>query len=525
MTMITRNVVKKNYYSDSVTLMLLSSKIGKMAGVKEAAVMMATDHNKELLTRSGLLLPEGRTATPNDMIIAVTAEDEKSAEAVLQAVEEYFAEEGKSQAGSDEEMVTTKTQATALRLLPGANLALISVPGRYAAHEARKALDNNLHVFLFSDNVTLEEEKELKEKAAAKGLLMMGPDCGTAIINGVGLGFANAVKRGSIGLVAAAGTGLQEVTCLIDKLGGGISQALGTGGRDVKAAIGGSMMLMGLRALAADPATRVIVLISKPPEEAVLDRLTEAIKAIDKPVVTCFLGARVDVAGEKVYPVRTLQEAALKAVELSGMAADRAASYFMSDNLLQQTAAAEAARFGGQQKYLRGLYSGGTLCSEAIFLLEPLLGSVYSNVALDPEYLLPDPETSKGHTLIDMGEDYFTDGRPHPMIDPGYRVERLRREALDPETAVILLDVLIGYGSHADPAGALVPAIREAKEAAAAAGRYLSVVASVCGTPADPQGLEQQEEKLREAGVIVMPSNAQASLLAAAIITSCASTR
>lgn len=525
MKMITRNVVKKNYYSDSVTLMLLSSRIAKMDGVKEAAVMMATEHNKELMMRSGLLLPEAKTATPNDMIIAVTAEDEKSVEAALQTVEEYFAEEGKSQASFEDEMVITRTQDTAVRTLPGANLALISVPGRYAANEASKALDNNLHVLLFSDNVTLEEEKELKEKGAVKGLLMMGPDCGTAIINGVGLGFANSVRRGPIGLVAAAGTGLQEVTCLIDKLGGGISQGIGTGGRDVKAAIGGTMMLMGLKALAADPATRVIVLISKPPEDAVLVSLSEALKSVAKPVVTCFLGARVDVAGENVYPVRTLQEAALKAVELSGLAGDNVANFIIPDNLLQQTAAVEAGRFSGQQKYLRGLYSGGTLCSEAIYVLEPLIGNIYSNVAPAAQYLLSDPETSKEHTLIDMGEDYFTDGRPHPMIDPSYRAERLRREALDPETAVILLDVLIGYGSHADPAGALVPAIVEAKEEAAAAGRYLSVVASVCGTPGDPQDLAQQEEKLREAGVILMPSNAQAALLAATIIKSCSNTR
>ena len=233
--------------------------------------------------------------------------------------------------------------------------------------------------------------------------------------------------------MAAAGTGLQEVTCLIDKLGGGISQGIGTGGRDVKAAIGGTMMLMGLKALAADPATRVIVLISKPPEDAVLVSLSEALKSVAKPVVTCFLGARVDVAGENVYPVRTLQEAALKAVELSGLAGDNVANFIIPDNLLQQTAAVEAGRFSGQQKYLRGLYSGGTLCSEAIYVLEPLIGNIYSNVAPAAQYLLSDPETSKEHTLIDMGEDYFTDARPHPMIDPSYRAERLRREALDPK--------------------------------------------------------------------------------------------
>ncbi|NLJ33375.1 MAG: acyl-CoA synthetase FdrA [Firmicutes bacterium] len=516
--MIIRNVVRKNFYNDSVSLMLLSSKIGKMAGVKEAAVMMATAHNIEIMERSGLLLPDSKGASPNDMLIAVLAEDEESSAAALEAVDEYFAGGGQGVQAGDE--LVAKSQTTALGMLPGANLSLISVPGPYAAAEAKKALNNKLHVFLFSDNVTLQEEKELKDIAAAKGLLMMGPDCGTAIINGVGLGFANAVPKGPIGLVAAAGTGLQEVACLITELGGGISQALGTGGRDIKNAIGGTTMLMGLAALARDPATKVIVLVAKPPEENVLGKLNVALQSVNKPVVTCFLGAKGELAGEGVYPVGNLQEAALKAVELSALGADSGADFIISASNVKEIAAAEATCLRTPQRYLRGLYSGGTLCYEALLLVKPHIGNAYSNVSLEPHFLLASPDESKEHTLLDMGDDYFTAGRPHPMIDPSLRVERIRREAADPETAVILLDLVLGHGSHRDPAGALLPAIREGKREATAAGRHLSVVASVCGTSSDPQGLVEQEEKLRTAGVIVMPSNAQAVAMAAAILTS-----
>ncbi len=516
--MIIRNIVRENFYNDSVSLMLLSSKIAKMEGIEEAAVMMATPHNLQLMDRSGLLLADARDASPNDMIIALMARDEETVEAALVSVEDYFTGAGR-EAPSGDEMVA-RTQATAVKMLAGANMALISIPGRYAAAEAKKALDNNLHVFLFSDNVTLQEERELKERARAKGLFMMGPDCGTAIINGIGLGFANSVRRGSIGLVAAAGTGLQEVTCIISELGGGISQAIGTGGRDTKGAIGGTMMLMGLEALAADPMTKVIVLISKPPEDGVRAKLNAALKKITKPVVTCFLGAPKDAIMEGIYRVENLQETAIKAVQLSQGGADPAANFIISPEGIKQIATLEAARLKAPQRYLRGLYSSGTLCYEAMLLLEPLLGRVYSNVSLADQYLLQNADKSRGHTLIDMGDDYFTDGRPHPMIDPSLRLERFQQEAADPETAVILLDVVLGHGSHADPAGALVPVLVEAKEAATAAGRHVSVVASVCGTPGDPQNLEEQEEKLRSAGVIVMPSNAQAAALAASIINS-----
>jgi FdrA protein len=190
------------------------------------------------------------------------------------------------------------------------NLALISVLGDYAAAEAIKALRPGLSVMLFSDNVSLAHEREIKTLAREKNLLVMGPDCGTAIINGMPLGFANVVRRGAIGVVAASGTGLQEVTCCIDQLGAGISQALGTGGHDLHESIGGISMLYGLDALSADPDTRVIVLISKPPAPAVAEKILARARAAGKPVVVNFLGARPeDMNVPGITPAYTLADA------------------------------------------------------------------------------------------------------------------------------------------------------------------------------------------------------------------------
>lgn len=400
---------------------------------------------------------------------------------------------------------------------PGLNFAIVSIPGRFARNEVDKALDMGLHVLLFSDNVTLEEEIALKEKAVSKGLLMMGPDCGTAIINGTALGFANVVRSGNIGLVAAAGTGLQEVTVLIDCLGGGVSQALGTGGRDLKEAVDGRMMSLCLDALEADPATDIIVIISKPPHPSVMSKISTKISAFKKPVVACFLGGDPALLeGTGAIYAKDLECAARLAVEQAGMSVS--GSEQMSDAELEEIACSEIALFAPGQTNLRGLYSGGTLCYEAILALEGTGLPVYSNISQHEEFLLEDVEQSKGNTVLDMGDDYFTNGMPHPMIDPRLRIERIGKEADDETTAVLLLDCVGGYGSHENPAEALKPAIRDAKQKAEAQKRHLCVIASVCGTENDPQKRSEQEKILHDAGVIVMPCNAQAVRLATRIL-------
>jgi succinyl-CoA synthetase alpha subunit len=394
------------------------------------------------------------------------------------------------------------------------------VAGRYAAAEAWEAVRNGLHVLLFSNNVSLEDEVALKRYARDHGLLMMGPDAGTAIINGVALGFANVVPRGPVGLVSASGTGLQEVSTLLAKLGVGVSQAIGTGGRDVKAAVGGIMMLEGLKALQADSATRVLLLVSKPPDAQVAEKIMAQIQASDKPTVACFLGGDMDMISEAgAIPAPTLQEAAYLTAQVATEAEmdtqellDRELKDLITLSIRLRTP------LKPEQKYLRGLFSGGTLAIEALWLWREQIGGVWSNVALEKAWLISEPQHSQAHTAIDLGDDSFTVGRPHPMIDYDLRIRRLLREAADPEVAVIMLDVVLGFGAHPDPASELAPAIRQAQAIAAERGHELVILGSVTGTEADPQGLSRQVGALEAAGMNALFSNASAARLAGLIV-------
>ena len=497
-----------NLYRDSVSLMQLSAKLGALAGVRQASAIMATPSNLALLREGGLALGDVE-AGANDLLIVLEGE-EQALEAALDAAEAQLNRAPTRQQDGPHRL-PPRSLEMGLAELPTANLALISTPGDYAAAEAMKALRLGLNVMLFSDNVTLEDEIALKRYARAHELLVMGPDCGTAIIGGVPLGFANVVRRGDIGAIAASGTGLQQVTCLIDRWGGGISQAIGTGGHDLHARVGGITMLQGLEALAADPATSVIVLISKPPHPQVAQAVLDVASRPGKPIVVNFLGADPDTVGRpNVHPVRTLEDAARLAVALAGGTDAPAAT-------ARTEAAPPVPQLGPGQKYIRGLYSGGTFCYEALLLLTEAFGGIASNTPLEPEQMLADVWRSERHTVIDLGDDAFTRGRPHPMIDQTLRKERILKEAADPEVAVILFDVVLGYGAHPDPAPELAEALDQARALATAGGRQLALVGSVCGTAGDPQGLARQEEALRAAGVLLAESNAQAVRLAATV--------
>ena len=391
------------------------------------------------------------------------------------------------------------------------------MPGEFAAWEARRALERGLNVFMFSANVPIEDEVELKKMAVDRGLLMMGPDCGTAIINGVGLGFANAVNRGPIGMVGAAGTGIQEVASLVSDESG-ISHAIGTGGRDLDERVGGIMTIEGIRALDEDDETKVIAVISKRPSPLVEERVLRVISGCGKPVIVNFAGGDPSVIRRAgAIPAATLEEVAMRAVALvKGRRAEEVPFTAPYDEV-RAASKREYERLSGEQRYIRGLFSGGSFCSEAMVILTGLIGDVYSNVPLKPGLRLEDPSVSHRHTCLDMGTEEFTMRRAHPIIDVRLRQQRLIKEAKDPETAVILLDIVLGYGAHQDPSGAFAPVIERAREEAGREGRYVSVVASVCGTDKDPQNKRDQERKLREAGVIVMPSNAQATRMASLI--------
>jgi succinyl-CoA synthetase alpha subunit len=447
-----------------------------------------------------LLTRDGAAAEPADLIIAVEAESSDAAEAARAAAERVLLAV-KAAAGHATSAAVSRTLSSALKSLPGANLALISVPGAYAGAEARRALRAGLHVMLFSDNVPVETEIECKRMALERGLLMLGPDCGTAILDGVPLGFANAVPRGRIGLAAASGTGLQEVTCTIAREGEGISQAIGVGGRDLSDAVGGLMMLRALERLAADTDTDVVCLIGKPSGADVARRLVDAAGKLAKPCVAWFVGTTTPPAG-RWHLAATLEDAGRAAVALKRGKTPAALDFTLPAASVAQLVADAARGLAPGQRYVRGVYSGGTLAYEAVDLLAKSLGDVAPSLTLG----------GPGHRVTDLGEDVFTLGRPHPMIDGRVRREWIDKEGRDESTAVLLVDVVLGYGAHPDPAGEIVPAIRAVR-----ARRPLAVVASVCGTDADPQSRAVQTERLRAAEVIVMDSNAQAARLAAAI--------
>jgi len=501
-------IIERNRYFDSVFLMRISSELEKLTGVTQAVVAMATPINVENLVKSGFQLDsESGTVQPADLIIAIEAESNEAATSVHEQLERLLA------GGTDDESASSaaanvSSLDAALSVDPEANLALISVPGIHAAREARQALHRGLHVMLFSDNVTVEDEIALKDDAIDRGLLMMGPDCGTAIINGAALGFANACRSGTVGIVGASGTGIQEISSLVHQLGGGISQAIGTGGRDLSEAIDGRMTRFGVAALGRDPGTEVIAVVSKTPSPAVADKVIQALAATDKPGVVHFIGGRSEQISDKLETTATLADAAFAAVTKAGI--EMKAS---SDTLAAfSTTIEKAKQLAPGSGRVVGLYCGGTLCQETWNILHQAGIDVRSNVAGDKaKKILPDEEAT-GHVVWDLGDDAFTVGKPHPMIEPSLRDSRVAQAAQDPTVGVVLVDCVLGYGAHENPAASLAAAAIQAATATREACRNSAIiVASVTGTEQDPQHLDRQRKLLEDAGVIVAPSNAAAA--------------
>lgn len=508
--MILKNFVKPNCYQDSVVLMTISSKIKELPGVKEVSVLMGTNQNKELLKEVNLLDEEGVCANPNDLIISILAEDYKTIEDALNKVEEFLNKK-ETQFETEDEYVP-HSQEMAFEIQPLTNMVIISVPGKYASWEAQKALERNCNVMIFSDNVPIEEELRLKTLAKEKDLIVMGPDCGTAIINGVALGFANVVRKGEIGIVGASGTGIQQVSTIISNNGAGISQAIGTGGRDLSEKIGGISMLSGIKALELDPETKVIVIISKPPAKEVSKNILNFIKNdCKKPFVINFLGEKNISESDRIFFTQTLEDTAYMALNILNK---KHISFNQNLDEMYKLSKFYWEKLNDNQKYIRGLFSGGSLCDESLFILKNILKKgVYSNLSLEKEWKLKDSKVSQEHTLIDLGDDEFTVGRPHPMIDFNLRNERILQECSDKETAVILLDIVLGFGAHINPAEALTPVIKKVKSET-----NIPIVCSICGTNEDPQDLNKQKNILQGLGVIVCPTNAQATKIAAIIV-------
>ena len=492
-----RLIVRRGAYHDSVTLMLVSRTGGAVEGADAVAVGMATPLNLELIAGQGFDLAQAGDLSPNDLVIAIRARDDAAADAVIEVVDRELAAKAVETGGATERP-RAKSVVAAGRRRPELSLAFLSIPGQHVAYEAAAALEAGLHVFCFSDGVELETEAALKRRALERGLLFLGADCGTAIIDGVALGFANAVERGPVGIVGASGTGIQEATCLLDSAGVGISHAVGVGGRDLSAEVGGLMCRRGVELLAGDPATEVIVVISKPPDPDVAGAIVEVAAAAPQPAVLAFLGLEeAPSAPPGVEYAASVDMAAQRAAELVGR----------SVGPFEEVPLRPPAPAGG---YIRGLYCGGTLCKDAMSVVSAAVGRVSSNIPLRPEWRLADVQVSDDHTFIDFGEDELTEGRPHPMIDPSLRTERFEREARDPEVAVLLLDVVLGYGAHPDPGGELAPAI-----ARVLGDRDdLNVIIALCGADGDPQDLARQRSSLLEAGAAVTRSNEHAAHMA-----------
>ncbi len=479
--------VRQNFYLDSVALMRISREVSAIDGVVEAALMIGTEANKNMLRDAGLFNSDGDRAGPNDLIISIKAEaDAAVADARRVAVD--LLDKPRSAAG-DGATWRPKSLDTAVKQLSGANFALVSVAGEFAVAEARKALDRGLHVMLFSDNISLADEIELKRKGIEQGLLVMGPDCGTALIGGTGLGFANAVPVGNIGLVSASGTGLQEVSSLIARHGGGVSHGIGVGGRDLSRDVGAAMTTSAIAALSRDPGTDSIIVISKPPDSDTARTMLEAVAQAQKPTIVCLIGAEPMAMPANATQVGTLVETAFGALQKR------------ADDLQLSATATTSVDATGRR--LVGLFCGGTLCAEAQVVAHMRSLPVTSNAAI-PGSTRWQENVADRHVLLDLGADEFTIGRPHPMIEPSGRTDLLIEALADRTIGAILVDIVLGYGAHADPAQQLIDSIAGIKSRP-------PIVASVCGTVGDPQNFDEQVDALTGAGIVVAGSNAEAT--------------
>ncbi|MHA1966717.1 MAG: acyl-CoA synthetase FdrA [Candidatus Hodarchaeales archaeon] len=514
--MVIKTHIIKQEYRDSVQLMRSASAASKLEGIVLASVLMGTPNNKPLLEEVNLLTPEAKDAGPNDIVISVRTNTDASANDAIAFIIDFLAQEATS---FQDVSLTYKSIRGALASAPDANLAVISVPGHFATRETRLALEKDLNVLLFSDNVSIDDEIRLKKMAHKKGLIVMGPDCGTAMVKNVGLGFANVVIPGPIGIVAASGTGTQEVLVLCHKRGVGVTHAIGTGSRDVKDLVGGISMIDGLRALDQDPSIRLIIIVSKPPEDATMNKVLKEVKSCSKPVIINFLGKKAgyfDHLGISLT-VTTLEEAAYSATYyIKTNELTLKPITFNDEDMVKSVLKESQNGLNSNQKYIRGLYAGGTFTFEAAMIISGILPpneNLWTNVNLKGSKIIDNPRISKEHTLIDLGADEFTIGKPHPMIDQTERTQRFLKEINDPEVAVILLDFVLGFGSHKDP----VEDMKEAFSIWKSSPNPIPIVAHICGTELDPQDYSKSFELLDGLGITVMSSNAQAARLAALI--------
>lgn len=519
-------LVKSNYYRDSLNLLKISDIMKRSSsGIVEAVVIMGTKTNKAVLVKLGFPSTKINQATESDLIIAIEAVDKGSVDSALRKVEELLHSDGSSDTSNLVSENPTDLDS-ALVSMSNANLALISIPGEYVKDLSIKLSNEGIHQQIFSDHVPLDDELTIKKYAAKKGLLVLGPGAGTSIINGKGIGFSNVLRTGPVGIIAAAGTGLQEVSSLLDQCDIGVVYGLGVGANDPKEKIGGLMMLEALKALEELPDIEIMTIVSKPPSPRAKKQIIDYIvKHGKKKYVLAFLGGGHDDSlpnstKSKIVQVTTLASAVFAVAGLTSneLYKQSLVRLRIEPEILQRSVAKEWKGFGQQQKYIRALYTGGTFAYETQVILNGILKDLFSNAPTGRTKKLPQSSKSKKHSILDLGEEEFTQGRPHPMIDPTIRRLRLVEESQDPEVGVVMMDFVLGYGSNPDPVGAVLKEIRQVKATARKSGRYLSIVTHVCGTKRDPQGYDESVRKLENAGALVFPTNALAAIASAQII-------
>jgi len=508
-------IVLRNLFRDSIQLMRLSEDVKKFDGVDDAVVAMGTDTNRRLLQDLGLLGKESGGAADGDLMISVRMAEGVDADDLMARVQKLVMSPPAASRG--EKKLVFHSVRTATEHLGKANLAIISLPGGQAFEPTMELLKNDLNVHLFSDHVPVEQEIRLKSYATSHGLLVLGPGAGTSIIGGVGLGFANSVRKGNVGIVASAGTGIQEVSTMLDGIGLGVSAALGVGGTDLSEEVGGVMTKACLTLLERDVKTKIIMIVAKTPKEKVIqDVMAHVAEATTKPVVACFLGLNLPFNDDsRVRHAKTLHSAVSQVATIEGGdALNRCrATLGLNFESLSEASRKIASKLSPGQEFVRGLYSGGTLAHETLLVFRELVGEPYSNTPLSSGFALDDPNRSKANSVVDLGDESFTEGRAHPMIDPTLRRLRITKESKDSAVAAIMLDIVLGYGSAPDPGGALLGAIEDAKRS-----REITFMAHICGTNSDPQPLQEQSEKLSRAGVMLFPSNAVLAAAGALVV-------
>lgn len=502
-----RVTIQRNRYVDSVTLMDVRDKAMGCPGVRLAEVQMGTPANLRLMREMGFVVDEDVGC--NDLVCGIDAENDAAADAAMGYIDDLLERKTEPDAErfSDlDEIDLTQTPY---------DLVQISLPGEYVYAEAKKALEKGLDVFIFSDGVSLEEELALKREGHERGLLVMGPDCGVGLIDGVALAAGSIVRRGEIGIVGASGSGAQEVACLIERCGCGVSAIIGTGGRDLFPQIGGIAMLDGMERLAGDPNTKVIVLVSKLADADVMEKVLRRADQIEKPVVAVFIGGGEELfKGHRVIGAEALETAALAAVEALCGARP---SWGCDDGELDVIAGKELAMLAPEQRYFRGLFCGGTFAEESLVYFSRHNAGAGLRSNLENRYAarLDDPEVSVGNTILDLGAENFTARFPHPVFDSRIRMDRLKKEMADPQVAVVMMDFITGPGVDGDPFAPVAALVRESR----AGGRHVSVIASICGSEADPQNVREMARLLRDSGVIVTGSNYQSAKLASRMMS------